>query len=651
MRKLIVGLMVVVSASALVGEPYTNEWINTEGVNVVKNWNDAANWSVAYGDGTPEPASSVPTAQSWTRILRSASITLQNGDDLHLGRTWLLASQKNLTLNLTIPTGAKLSLDGADTFTVLGTPLYVMDPPAIWVDGPINNKLTLDIDGGSLTFGQKIFGLRGSHSNNTASDPATAPVNVINVRNGGTFAVTNGAIWFAGGEIGSATGKGNYTNVINVLKNGTLAVSGPGYISMGGPYTGPSTAYNCAQYCGGGWINVRGGLLDFTGCTRTYALQMSTHENSPIGCNLIVEDGGVVNLGGRDINLRVNNRALIRVADGGVLTNGTIAVTAGKSTSASYDVCIEQDGGEIFLDKLGFGQDSTENTGRATLRTHGPKGHFRVDHPQNVIYYYYMPKSIVPYFVDLRLAAHTPRTADFPVVPITFMTANDVNMDGRQYHGYNRLSPDGGLQLVHARTFALQGVYAASPTMAYGPSASYGGIIGEEMWQTNSALHCADRWTRHIGYEWAFAFSVSLKDEAKLTDGATLATPVPRAWLPLPKFTARQLDTNRTERISVHLDLAPQGDATLDSLIAEMKANGHETACADDSVDGYNVRVDLPMDELAVDAANDSIVMDFVKVDTYAQACGTLPFQTNALIRAASCEVKKVDRGIVLIVR
>ena len=64
MRNLIIGLMVVGSASVLVGEPDTNEWINTEGVSVVKNWNDAANWSVAYGDGTPEPASSVPTAQS-----------------------------------------------------------------------------------------------------------------------------------------------------------------------------------------------------------------------------------------------------------------------------------------------------------------------------------------------------------------------------------------------------------------------------------------------------------------------------------------------------------------------------------------------------------------------------------------------------------
>jgi hypothetical protein len=180
-------------------------------------------------------------------------------------------------------------------------------------------------------------------------------------------------------------------------------------------------------------------------------------------------------------------------------------------------------------------------------------------------------------------------------------------------------------------------------------TSTYGGLIGDEMWATNCAWREEARWERYTGYKYAYFFRVSLKDDAKLTDGVALAQPKPRAWLQLPSFTARQIDNNHAERVSVRLDLAaPEGGSLdLDGVVAKMRSEGGQDAYADDSVAGYNVRVDLPMDELAAGVANDKIVMDFVSCELYPQAAGITPMTTNALIRAATCET--LMKGMVLI--
>ena len=40
-----------------------------------------------------------------------------------------------------------------------------------------------------------------------------------------------------------------------------------------------------------------------------------------------------------------------------------------------------------------------------------------------------------------------------------------------------------------------------------------------------------------------------------------------------------------------------------------------------------------------------------MKVDTYPQACQAVPFQTNALIRAVCCDMKKIEHGMCIFFR
>lgn len=653
MKRLMIALTGVGMVSAASAALYTNSWSAAEGVTPQRNWNEASNWSVSYAEGTPEPASAVPTADSFTKIQKSGSIALQAGDDLHSGTAWLLAGVTSRDLALTIPTGAKLSLDGVNNWTALGTPVYTGVPGkydgTTWDSGSINNHLTIDIVGGELVFGQSLMGMRGPLD----QVPDTLS-NVIRVGDGGTFSVTNGVVWF--GSRAGNNGEGGYSNVIEVAKGGTLQVTGPSYLQFGGNYDGPSSAGNSPTYNGGGWINVCGGTLDFTGCTSTRALQMSTAADATVGGNLIVTDGGCANFGGKTISVCALGKNLIRVAGGSVLTNADLGVQKG-GTSTKYDSRLEIDKGEIRLGELSFGKDTAASTGRLTILVRGPESALRIGSIGSYIGTYYEGSGLAPWFLDCRLTAHAPRGVRFPMTPL--LLTKEIwngNAGARSIHGINRLSPDGGLQLVHAKSFPMVLRNGNDQDGDFTFANSYR-LVGDEMW-TNTVglvLDAAGKKdvTDLVGFEYGRVYYHQLKDEAKLTDGVALETPRPRAWLPLPRFTAKQVNPLKTERVSVRLQLvAPEsGTLDLDGIVAKMCAEGGQQAYADDSVAGYNVRVDLPMDELAADTADDSIVMDFVQIDNYLQANGTLPCQTNALIRAATCECVKIPIGGVLIFR
>ena len=208
------------------------------------------------------------------------------------------------------------------------------------------------------------------------------------------------------------------------------------------------------------------------------------------------------------------------------------------------------------------------------------------------------------------------------------------------------------MQLVHKNSFELlcrkhdsQGDYSFGT--------SHGGLIGEEMWMTNCTDLCEDRWERYTTYKYAYVYRVSLKDEAKLEDGVALAQPKPRAWLQLPKFTAREVSPSKMKRVSLRLDLvAPEGgELDLDNVVEKMRTEGGQEAYKDSKVAGYNVRVDLPIDELMANTTDDKIVMDFVSCDRFPQAAGLQPMVTNALIRAVTCEKEPRVRGMRLSIR
>ena len=89
----------------------------------------------------------------------------------------------------------------------------------------------------------------------------------------------------------------------------------------------------------------------------------------------------------------------------------------------------------------------------------------------------------------------------------------------------------------------------------------------------------------------------------------------------------------------------------LDGIVSRLQAAGHDGACKDESVAGYNVRVDLPVGELAANVETDKVLFDFVSCETLGQAVGAQAMTTNALIRVAKVEHVKVERGICVIIR
>lgn len=620
---------------------YTNQWVG--GTSGVASWGDAANWTVSYADGTPAPASAVPTAANLTMIRKTADIILPSGS-FASGSTYFLAKDADKTLNLEIPSGARLALEGADEASYLGT--------AAWQDGPVNNKITLDINGGELAVSQKLLAL---HPNTQPFAECTA-YNHIRVRNGGLLSLSGDArlrLW--GGESVYSTGAGVYTNIVDILSGGTLELRNSAALVMGGDIDRMPLHVN-QPYMGAGWVNVRGGTMRVHASTFTAPLYMATHPAAGVGAYLTVSEGGTVDLGGKELYVQAQNTNVIRVASGGVVSNFNLAVEQGGGTDVRYHNLVDVDDGTVWMEdcKLISDDASRGTNARLTFRVRGGGGLVSVDRwcfaPD------YENGGVPPLFNDFRLTAPTDRDADFAVRPIrTRLPVWKGEKGGgvnKTIPGIWRLSPDGGFQLVRRDTFELlcrnhdaQGVHVASKT--------YGGFIGEEMWQTNTATLNEPRWKRYVGYEYAYVFRVSLKDEARLEDGVPLAAARPRAWLPLPSFTARQLDTNRTERISVRLMLEPPANGTLDldAVVRGMRAAGHVGTYADDTVAGYNVRVDLPFDELETDATDTRAILDFVSCETYGQACGAQPMTTNALIRAATCEYVKRVNGTVVIFR
>jgi len=642
-RRVAFGLTIGAAFFCSAAPLYTNTWKNTEGVSVVKNWGDAANWSVAYEPDVTAPASAVPTKDSFTKLQNSAKLSLLPSGTHASGSTYFLAGTTGKSLELEIPAGSCLSLEGSDNDSHLGAPGY-------WVDGGVNNKVKIDINGGELAFGQKVLALR---PNMTAS--ASAGYNRIQIRNGGKLSITNGYMRLLGGTAGDSQGRGVYTNIVDVLSGSSIVLRGNGSIAFGGEvnYVNPHAAQ---AYFGAGWLNVKGGEIVARETTSPFPIYMAVNPNAGIGAYLNVTDGGKVDLGGSALYIQSQQTNIVRVASGGVLSNFHYSVQQGGSTSSRYHNIVDIDNAKVYVgDVRHITADSSRNTAaRTTFRIHGSDATLDVN-KWNLAAKYASDR-VPPFFNDMRLKAHTDRTADFPVRPIRTRMAVWDGSNGGGVNAYVlgiwRLSPDGGVQLVHKNRFELlcrkhdgQGDYKTD--------SRYGGFIGEDLWQTNIVTLCETRWEKYTTYQYAYVFRALLKDDAKLTDGEALATARPRAWLQLPTFTARQLDTNRTERISVRMKLEAPEDGTLDlaKVVKDMQDNGHPTACADDSVAGYNVRLDLPLDELKAGTTDDRIVMDFVSCETYAQAAGALPLTTNALIRAATCEHVRIVHATTLFFR
>lgn len=649
----VVGLACVWGGGAAFATPaYTNIWTGASDENS-SWWGVSANWQVEHDAATTTPASAVPTAESLVRLQKSAVLSLSPIRAYAVGPTAFLGGAVFKTLSVEIPEGSTLSLEGADNESWLGT--YG------WQDGNPGNKVTLDVNGGTLNVSQKMLALQP-----TMTDATGTGWNRIHVRNGGQMALSGQAtlrMW--GGESALSSGRGTYTNVIDVLAGSTLELRGGACLDMGGVVNRQEgRLHTGGMHCGAGWVNVTGGTIRSVDPSFDAPIYMASHYDAGIGAYLSITDGGLVDLGGKSLYQRVCNTNVVTVASGGVLTNLSLSVQGGGGTDPRYHNLLDVDGGVAWLNRVNFG--TADPGGMKT----GARMTFRIRGEDSVVSVngwsgfngWYASEAAAPVFFDFRLKAHASRTADFAVKPVR--TRMPCWNDGSvlTIPGVWRLSPEGGMQIVHRDSFELlcrnHDGWATEGANAYVPilpvaGATYGGVIGEEMWATNAVVSSGDRWLRHVGYGVAYTFGVTLRDEAKLEDGVALAAPRPRGWLALPKFEARQLDPERVRRISLRLGLeAPEGGALdLDGIVSRLKAAGHDGACKDDAVECYNVRVDLPVDELAANVETDKVLFDFVFCETFGQAVGAQPMTTNALIRAATVEYVKVERGLSVIVK
>ena len=641
---------VISLGSALAAPVYTNVWTGAFSESP-SQWGEPGNWQVTYGDSTTTPASAVPTKDSLVKLQTSANITLAPVGSYAVGPTLFAAGERWKTLSVEIPAGSTLALEGADNTSALGT--------TGWQDGNPGNKVTIDVNGGTLNVAQKALLLRP-----TMEAVAGTGWNRIQVRNGGTLSLsgqTTLRLW--GGSSGDSQGRGTYTNVIDVLEGSTLELRAGACLDMGGEVSREKPLHTGAMYCGAGWVNVKGGTIRSVDPTFDAPIYMASHYDAGIGAYLSITDGGKVDLGGKSLYLRACNTNVVTVASGGVLTNVTLSVQGGGETDARHHNLLDVDGGVAWIDRVNFGtSDPTamKTSARMTFRIRGEDSLISVAgwgfNGQ------YASAAVPPIFFDFRLKAHANREADFAVKPV--LTRTVVWNDGsvRTIPGVWRLSPEGGMQIVHRDSFVLLGrawdgwdeVDGKNVARLPVAGATYGGVVGEEMWATNTVtLLDEDRWQGLVGSKNAYTFGVTLKDEAKLEDGVALAEARPRGWLALPKFKARQLKPERVRRISVRLGLEAPADGALDldGIVSRLQAAGHDGACKDESVAGYNVRVDLPVGELAANVETDKVLFDFVSCETLGQAVGAQAMTTNALIRVAKVEHVKVERGICVIIR
>lgn len=610
----------------------TNDWTGAASSSAPRRWSADGNWS----------ANRTPTADDLTRILQTDEIVLASGEKCVVGPSFILAGARNQALDLRMEAGAELAFSGVDSVTEVNT------PRSVWFGGNTANRFSLDVSG-RVVLGQKTFSLCGNQDDASA---AIVPSNVLTVRNGGCLSVTNGTLMLYGGN---ASGAGDYTNEISVLAGGRMELKDRSALVFGSNDSGMELGYpygGGGPLSGGGRLVVKGGVFDASSSAMTCPVWMWTQERGPIS-ELTASDGGVVDLGGKGLAICSTGTNIVRATSGGVITNLFYWQDYKGYTGSEtwYHTLFEaSEGGRVHLTNLMPGYREGGNSGRPTFRSHGADSRI-------VIGNYSFPMTydgVHPYYNDLRLAAHTPRDIPFPVMPLTTLTPDYDNPDMHRLQGYHRLSPDGGVQLVHTNTFdvmarchdSFNAEYRVEPASAFT-------FLGDDLWETNSIWAHESRWVTCVGYDYAYALQVTLRPEAEIADGVSLENPVPRAWYRLPTFRKRHLNPNRYSRISVRLALeAPNGqDLDVDGLVAKMVAQGQPGAVADDSIPPYNVRIDLPQDELAVGESSDRVVMDFVEIETYPQAAGCVPPLTNALIRAVWCETKKIERGCAVIIR
>jgi len=126
-----------------------------------------------------------------------------------------------------------------------------------------------------------------------------------------------------------------------------------------------------------------------------------------------------------------------------------------------------------------------------------------------------------------------------------------------------------------------------------------------------------------------------------------LATGHPRGYLALPSLSGPAY--RGLKRASVRLQVEPLGGKTVQDIVDGIVAGGLTNAVAESS-GNYNIRVDLPIDQLAARTTDDKVVFDFVDVPTYREA-NKKNYTTNAVVKAVTWDPIIERKGLMLLFR
>lgn len=196
--------------------------------------------------------------------------------------------------------------------------------------------------------------------------------------------------------------------------------------------------------------------------------------------------------------------------------------------------------------------------------------------------------------------------------------------------GFFKIRPQGGLQLVHTNVVNLVDTRTAGRVLSVANLGTGTKLPNEELWDAK----LAERGTSLIR-----DLPVTLVPAAEFKSDTYVEEGRSSGYAVVPKVK------EGWKKITVMLDLLPQGDETLETLKAGFEKAGFKASAAEGD---YNVAVEIPGELLAVGSSDDKVIFDFkdypdsdsVRLDTP---------KVRALVRR--CKVVKPATGMILIFR
>lgn len=194
--------------------------------------------------------------------------------------------------------------------------------------------------------------------------------------------------------------------------------------------------------------------------------------------------------------------------------------------------------------------------------------------------------------------------------------------------GFFKIRPQGGLQLIHTNVINLVDSKIAGRGISVANLGIGTKLPNGELWDSNlSEGDTQGLKDLPVTLVPAAEFKSDTYCEEGRSSGYAVVPKVKEGW----------------KKITVMLDLLPQGDETLETLKAGFEQAGFKASAAEGD---YNVAVEIPGELLSVDSADDKVVFDFkdypdsdsVRLDTP---------KVRALVRR--CKVVKPAMGLMLL--